>query len=337
MRKQLFCLLLLVACQSVRPQGPRMEYAEGFSVQEDGSVVLYAPDGTSDTLRGPYRRIVCMSSSYVGFLEALGKEDVIVGVSGLSFLADSLPNAVEVGYEAALDYEAVLSAAPDLLLAYTVSAAEPPFLAKLRELGIPVASLYEQLERHPLARAEYLKCFGALTGCRERADSVFSAVRDRYAVWVQPTVSRKVLINLPYADQWFIPGGDSYMARLFRDAGAELTGAVPGRRESSVIDMETAYRYAQEADFWFHPGWCRSKAQIRRLHPLFAHFPVLEKGVWNNTLQETAGGGNRFWESGPVRPDLILEDLVHIFQGGTAAALHYYLPVNEEISKTDDR
>ncbi len=28
-----------------------------------------------------------------------------------------------------------------------------------------------------------------------------------------------------------------------------------------------------------------------------------------------SGGGNDFWESGAVRPDLVLEDLVRIFNG----------------------
>ena len=116
------------------------------------------------------------------------------------------------------------------------------------------------------------------------------------------------------------------MTRLIRDAGGQLLGAVPGKAESSIIDLETAYAYAQEADSWLHPGWCRTRDQLRSVHPLFAHFPVLDKAVWNNTLQATPGGGNRFWETGPARPDLILEDLVAIFSG-QPESLHYYLKV----------
>ena len=201
-----------------------------------------------------------------------------------------------------------------------------PYLAKLRELGIRTVVLSEHLESHPLSRAEYVKLFGALTGRAAVADSVFCAVRDRYLSSVQPKATRKVLINIPYADQWFVPGADNYMTRLIRDAGGELLGAVPGKQESSIISLETAYQYAQEADVWLHPGWCTSKEQLRSIHPLFGDFPVLDKSVWNNTLQRTPGGGNRYWEEGPVRPDLILEDLVAIFSG-TAVKCNYYLPV----------
>lgn len=302
-----------------------MEYARWFSL-ERGKVLVRAPGGAVDTLQGPFRALVCMSSSYVGFLHAIGADSTIVGVSGLGFLGERPPLAVEVGYDAALDYEAIVRARPDLFLTYNVGVVEPPYLAKLRELGIRTVVLSEHLESHPLSRAEYVKLFGALTGRAAVADSLFTAVRDRYLSSVQPQATRKVLINIPYADQWFVPGADNYMTRLIRDAGGELLGAVPGKQESSIISLETAYQYAQEADVWLHPGWCTSKEQLRSIHPLFGDFPVLDKSVWNNTLQRTPGGGNRYWEEGPVRPDLILEDLVAIFSG-TAVKCNYYLPV----------
>lgn len=318
--------LLTLSCASPAGQGEmNMEYARWFGISGD-TVFVSTPGGGADTLQGPFRRIVCMSSSYVGFLAAIGADSTIVGVSGLAFLGQRPPLASEVGHDAALDYEAVVKARPDLFLTYSVGAMEAPYMAKLQELGVRTLVLSEHLESHPLARAEYVKLFGALTGRQALADSVFRQVRERYLAHVRPAVTRKVLINIPYADQWYIPGGDNYMTRLVRDAGGEILGAVPGKRESSVISLETACRYAQEADIWLNPGWCRTREQIRGIHPLFASFPVLEKAVWNNTLQSTPGGGNRFWETGPVHPELILEDLVSIFSGA-AGNCNYYLPV----------
>ena len=270
-----------------------------------------------------------MSSSYIGYLDALGCDSVATAVSGLAYVSDPevRAQAVDVGYDAALDYESILKLRPDLVLTYAVSAAEPPYLQKLRDLGIRTAVIHEHLESHPLARAEYVKFFGFLTGRTALADSLFSAVRDRYLSLVRETdAPAKVLVNIPYADQWYIPGGDNYMTRLIRDAGGEVLGAVPGRFESSVISVENAFSLAQEADFWLNPGWCVTKEQLRSVHPLFADFPVLGKTVWNNTKQSTPGGGNAFWETGPAHPDLILEDLRAIFDG-TEVPMHYYLPV----------
>ena len=307
-----------------------MEYAQWFSITEEGIVVVFSPSGAApDTLKGPFSRLVCMSSSYVGYLEAIGADETVVAVSGLDYLGNEAvkESAVEVGYDAALNYEAILQARPDLFLTYAVSAAEPPYLAKLKDLGVRCVILSEHLENHPLARAEYVKFFGALTGHPQEADSVFTAVKDRYLSLVQePSVRKKVLINIPYADIWYIPGADNYMAQLVRDAGGDLLGSEPGKTESGTIGLEQAYAYAQEADLWLNPGWCRTREQLRSVHPLFSRFPVLEKDVWNNTLQTTEGGGNRFWETGPVHPDWILEDLVHIFSA-TPWDMHYFFPL----------
>ena len=288
-----------------------MEYARWFSILDSTSVVVFSPSGGADTLRGPVQSLVCMSTSYVGFLDAIGEASVVKGVSGLKFAGTPGLDAIEVGYDANLDFEAVLKTRPDYLLTYAVGSVEPAYLAKLRELGIKAVVLSEHLENHPLARAEYVKLFGALTGRLHQADSVFSDVRDRYLSLVQPSVTCKVLVNVPYADSWYIPGGENYMTRLISDAGGEVLGAVPGRDNSSVISLEKAYSFAQEADFWLNTGWCSSLKDMFLIHPVFKDFNFPE--VWNNTLLTTPGGGNMFWETGPVRPDLILHDLVRIF------------------------
>ena len=327
----LLLLSLLVSCgRNVRTPAPGgMEYAQWFDLQGD-RVIIHSPYGAADdtlVVDGPLRSIVCMSSSYIGFLDALGCDSVATAVSGLAYVSDPevRVQAVDVGYDAALDYETILKVKPDLLLTYAVSAAEPPYLAKLRELGIRTALIHEHLESHPLARAEYIKLFGLLTGRAALADSLFAEIRDRYLSLVVETDSpKRVLVNIPYADQWYIPGGDNYMTRLIQDAGGEVLGAVPGRFESSVISVEKAFEYAQKADFWLNPGWCATKDQLRSVHPLFADFPVLGKPVWNNTKQSTPGGGNAFWETGPAHPDWILADLRAIFDGTEGTMLYYF-------------
>ena len=324
-------LILLSSCVThTRPAAPGgMEYAQWFDLQGDKAIIVSPYGGTADTLEVtvPLRSIVCMSSSYIGFLDAIGCDSVATAVSGLAYVSDPevQAQAVDVGYDAALDYETILKLRPDLVLTYAVSAAEPLYLQKLRDLGIRTAVIHEHLESHPLARAEYIKFFGLLTGRKERADSLFADIRDRYLSLVKESDAPKsVLVNIPYADQWYIPGGDNYMTRLIQDAGGAVLGAVPGRFESSVISVEKAFELAQEADCWLNPGWCATKAQLRSVHPLFADFPVLGKSVWNNTKQSTPGGGNAFWETGPAHPDLILEDLRAIFDGTEVPGYYYF-------------
>ena len=311
------------------------EYASYFDIIElgtDKALVAISPyDNSRDTLiiKEPLADIICMSSSQVAGLAEIGADSVITAVSGLRYITNqNLHNreVADIGYEAALDYERILSLNPDLLLTYTVSGAEPAYISRLRSFGIRVMVLHDHLENHPLARAEYIRLYGVLTGREEVADSLFSAISQRYhslAVSEESGDKVKVLMNVPYGDAWYIPGGDSYMAKLINDAGGEVLGSEPGTPTSRVIRMEEAYSLSQDADMWLNPGPCRTRDELVAYHHSFRHFGPIVKGlpIYNNTLRITPEGGNDFWESGSVRPDLILEDLVSLLnvssqQGG---------------------
>ena len=125
-------LILLSSCVThTRPAAPGgMEYARWFDLQGNKAIVTSPYGGATDTLEvdAPVRSIVCMSSSYIGFLDAIGCDSVATAVSGLAYVSDPevQAHAVDVGYDAALDYETILKLRPDLVLTYAVSAAEPP-------------------------------------------------------------------------------------------------------------------------------------------------------------------------------------------------------------------
>ena len=318
------------------------EYAEYFDIVTQDSttaiIITYPSSKQVDTLRvnSPMGRLICMSSSHVAALSAIGADNVIIAVSGLKYISDpdlKKNDVKDIGYDAALDYETILELQPDLLVTYAVSGAEPAYVSKLRSLGVRTLVLHDHLEQHPLARAEYVRLFGALTGRREVADSVYHDVRDRYlelSANVERTTKVKVLINIPYGDAWYIPGQDGYMSQLVRDAGGEILGAVVGESASSVVSLEQAYEYSLEADLWLNPGPCRTREELAAAHHMFPRFGPMAKGlpIYNNIRCVNEGGGNDFWESGAVRPDLILEDLISIMNHARGddpeESLHYY-------------
>lgn len=50
------------------------------------------------------------------------------------------------------------------------------------------------------------------------------------------------------------------------------------------------------------------------MDPRFSALPALAKGkVWNNNARMSPGGGNDYYESAALRPDLVLGDLIAIF------------------------
>ena len=341
-------MLLMSGCagDALRHKPLSNEYAAYFEIifasegTPEAISVISPYDSHRDTLYldEPADNIICMSSSHVAALAAAGADSVITAVSGIRYISNPVlrsryPEELQdIGYESSLDYEVIVKLRPDLLLTYTISGSEPPYIKKLRSLDIPVLVLHDHLEEHPLARAEYVRLFGALTGRLDMADSVFASVRDRYESLAAQTVQTgrkrmKALLNIPYGDAWYIPGNDNYMSRLIHDAGGTVLGAESGTSVSKVVSMEEAYRLSQKADIWLNPGHCRTRRQLEEIHQLFPSFGPMADGlpIYNNTLRTTPEGGNDFWESGAMRPDLILEDLVKIFSGAeTADTLNYF-------------
>ena len=323
------------------------EYAAYFDIVRSDSaagVVIFSPsDVQPDTLwlENPVERIICMSSSHVAALSAIDAISLVKGVSGLRYLSDPALDRQEVadiGYDAALDYETILKLAPDLLVTYAVNGAEPAYVSKLRSLGVNTLVLHDHLENHPLARAEYVRLFGALTGRQDVADSLYSKIRDNYlrlARFVPAEDRAKVLINIPYGDAWYVPGKEGYMSRLVEDAGGVILGAASGASASSVISLEKAFEMSLDADLWLNPGSCSSREELIRTHHMFLRFGPIADGlpIYNNIKCVNQAGGNDFWERGAIRPDLVLEDLIFIIdhaQGKTnedsrGGNLHFFL------------
>lgn len=285
-------------------------------------------------LRGKAGSIVAMSSTNVAMLDALGKTSAIVGISGKRFISSPavksrLDNIADVGYEGQMDYEELVSARPDIVLVYGVQGASATE-GKLRELGIPYLYVGDYLEESPLGKAEWVVALAAITSTIDAGRKIFAdipvrynSLRDSLAALDLPPV--KVLMNAPYADSWLLPPTGSYGARLIADAGGEiLTG---GKVSDNVIPLsrEEASLIAGEADYWLNPGNVGSLDELDRLVPGFMNTRCVKNGgVFNNNLRSTPGGGNDYFESGVMHPDIILSDLVKILHPDRFSGKLYY-------------
>jgi iron complex transport system substrate-binding protein len=272
---------------------------------------------------GPARRVICMSSSHVAMLDALGCADCIVGVSGKSYI--STPSVAEsstigdVGYDSNLNFELMVALEPDVVLLYGIAAESSSVTAKLRELKIPYIYLGDYTEGTPLGKAEWLVPLAEIVGCRERGERLFTEIATRYEALCE-MLSRnpssvRVMLNTPYQDVWYMPSDDSYIVRLIEDAGA--TYIYKGKNPtggSRGISLEEAYRLVAEADVWLNVGQCNTLDELRSQVPQFMECRVVREGrIYNNNRRQTASGGSDFWESAIVHPDIVLEDLAEIF------------------------
>jgi len=294
-----------------------------YLVQRDSAV----PGDVSEDqiIRVPVSRIVCMSVTHIAMLQALDAGNVIAGISGSSLVYDSViregissGRIRDVGYEGNLNRELIISLNPDVLMAYGVADPSAGSTARLADAGIKVFYNADYLEEHPLARCEWLRLFGILTGKVQMADSIVASVSEAYrelTALVRGSAGRRpaVLLGSPWEDVWYISPGNSYIGRLIEDAGGkyiygEMTGA-----HSVPLSVESVFRKAEEADIWINPGTADRLSDIVATDPRMASLhPFREGQVWNNRRRITSGDGNDYWESAVVRPDLLLMDLVSI-------------------------
>jgi len=292
-----------------------------FFVARDGET---PPDGfTGQVIEAGARRIVCMSSTYVAMLDALGAVDRIVGVSGADLISNEYVNAHrdrigDVGYDANTDFELLVSLRPDVVLLYGIRGENSALTGKLAELGIPYVYIGEYLEESPLGKAEWLVAVAEIIDERSRGEAAFEPIPKRYETLkhlVQEAPERpSVMINTPYGDNWFMASTQSYVARLIGDAGADYVFRQNNGPTSVPIDLEEAYLLASQSDFWINTGRIGSLAELKTAVPRFAEVPaVRNRRVWNSDRRSNAAGGNDYWESGVVRPDVVLGDLIAIF------------------------
>lgn len=289
-------------------------------------------------IRTPVERIVCLSTSHLAFLEALGEDQAVTGISGAGYISSPFirqavdeGRVADVGYGQNLNYEEIIRQAPDAVMVYGVDSEITGFLRKFEDLGIPAIMNAEYLEETPLGKAEWIRFVGALFNKEALADSLFRETESRYQQLTelarQASPRPAVLVGLPYRDSWWVPGGRSYLAHLIEDAGGNYSGRDNPSHESYVISFEEAFTRAATADIWLNVGMVSSKAEILAADARFANFPVFRNGrIFNNNQVSTEMGGNDFWESGTVHPDRILSDLIQLFHPGLLppAELFYY-------------
>lgn len=274
-------------------------------------------------LDGDAKRIAVTSSTHVAMLDALGAADRIVAVSGIDFITNPeiisrRDDIADIGYEGNFDYEALLAADPDIVLLYGVNGANS-MEGKLAELQIPYIYIGDYVEESPLGKAEWIVPIAEIIGQRDKGADTYAAIASRYDALKKRVADSAVdapavMLNVPYGDSWFMPSADSYMARLIHDAGADYIYRKHTGNTSMPIDLEEAYTLASQADFWLNTDRMESLSALAAKCPKFKDTRAMRNGyVYNNTLRANPAGGNDFYESAVVNPDILLRDLVGIF------------------------
>ncbi len=301
---------VLVQCGT--PMPPPAAFAPGTQIIE-------APTGD----------LITLSTTQLPALSQLGLLDHLVGVdSGFTISTPEVIEMVaagevsEIGFGAEINIERVLVLEPDLVMSYGFNPATDAHPVLL-EADVFTALDASWRELSPLGRAEWLKFTALFYNQEAQANAVYDEIVAQYEA-MQDLASSvadddvpKVLINafLGYADAWFIPGDDTYVGQLVRDAGGELLLAEAGSTASQGMSFEVVYDGGLDADIWLIETFgVYSGADLLALDSRFGDFAAFRSGkVWNNNRDENDNGGNNYYEWGVTNPHLVLADLLAIF------------------------
>jgi iron complex transport system substrate-binding protein len=280
---------------------------------------------TSEVIRVPVKRIICMSTTHIAMIAALNETRSVKGFSGIRFLfsGDLVQNALnsslkEVGFEENLNKELILELEPELIMVYAIGGESAGYIGKLRELGIKILYNADYLETDPLGKAEWIKLIGLLYSKESAADSIFRTIEndyDRIKSYIMANVGErpKVLLGLPFKDTWYISPGNSYISKLIKDAGGEYLWQSTSSSVSMPVGLENVFIKALSADYWLNTGTADTPGQILSIDSRLAELPCFKKGnLFNNNKRVSTNGGNDYWEGGSLEPHIILNDIAAI-------------------------
>lgn len=271
----------------------------------------------------PLESIVCTSTTHIPLLDYLGETDKLVGFPTTDYISSEKMRAriaeggvTELGIDKGLNLERLAMLKPGVVMGYTMSSDYGQF-RKIEALGVPVVINGEYLEQHPLGRAEWIKFMALFFNREKEADSVFTMIEKNYneakSAVSKSTHRPTVLSGVVYGDAWFLPAGQNYAAKLFRDAGYQYLWEDHAGNGYLEISFESVYEKAHDADLWIGTGTFKSLDELGSADGRYTRFKAFQKkSVYNYDARKGDKGGNEFLELGYLRPDLILMDLVKI-------------------------
>ena len=308
---------------------------------KDISLTSYHSPLTSTIVRTPLRRSVMFTTVHCAMLMSFGCEQSIAGVADLKYI--KIPwiheqvkagRITDVGEGMSPVVEKIIDQRPDALFL-------SPFensggYGRLEEIGIPIIECAEYMEPSPLARAEWLRFYGMLFGCEQKADSLFAVVDSSYcALRSLFTVDKQksVLLDKVTGSVWYVPGGRSTIGQMIQDAGGNYPWADDDHSGSVSLPFEAVLEKAGEADVWlfrYSSDHDITPDELLSEHHGYGQFKAFRSGeIYGCDVERSL-----FYEESPFRPDWLLGDYIRILHPDipNLPPLRYYkkVKVNSE-------
>ena len=323
----------------------RIQYAQGFTVQRfdtytmvevrdpwDSTRLLQRyllvdrtksvpgglPKGT--IVKVPVKDIVVYTSVHAAIIDQLHEINKVIGVCEPRYMdTPAIQEGIQAGRIADLgeatspNIEKMIEIGAELVIA---SPFQNSSYGPVEKIGIPIIEGADYMEAFPLGRTEWIRFYGLLFGKEEMADSIFKETEQAYLSLKNLTVNidkrPTVLSEKKFGSSWYIPAGDSYMAHLFEDAGADyMFKDLPGAG-STPLAFETVFDKAIHADIWlvkYNQSSEMTYNDLRSEYTPYENFDAFKK----QRIYTCNTGIVPYYEEFPLHPEYLLKDLIWIF------------------------
>lgn len=267
----------------------------------------------------PMQHGVFFTTAHANLMEMLGAQKAIVGVTDAKYML--IPDVqtrlkankiMDCGDGMKPNIEKIIDLKPDGLLL-------SPFensggYGKLDEIKIPIIECAEYMETSALGRAEWMKFYGILFGCQQKADSLFSVVEKSYLALKEKAKRAKqtlsVLPDRKTGSVWYVPGGESSVGLLYKDANGKYAFANDKKSGSLSLSFETILDKLSQADFWIlsYYGAFNKQLLLAEYQGYSALKPFKTGEIYGCQVDKTP-----YFEEVSWRPDWLLGDLIQLF------------------------
>lgn len=197
-----------------------------------------------------------------------------------------------IGSYKAPDYEMLAVQAPPFAIFSNMLSSVPEVAEKLDELKIPYLLDQASYEEEPMARVEWVKLYGALFDCEEKANEVFNTQVSYIDNIDVENLGDKTVAAFYITSKGVLharQGGD-YMSKMIDMAGGKYIFADmnPDKTGTQKIEFEEFYKTAKDADYiiyiWSIGGKPETLEDFVSKNELFKDFKAVKDGnVWCTT------------------------------------------------------
>ena len=271
----------------------------------------------------PFKKIVLLNASLVGYITELKQEKSIVGVASPEYIYSTnildlinKKSIITVGDESKYELEKIISLQPDAVFTNYIENFQNTY-DLLKKNGIEVIFIDEYLEQKPLEKTKIIEVFGRLLGCENQAKAAYNSIEKNYKYYAslssKSTSQPIVIANEMYGNQWYMPGGKTFVAELLKDAGAQYILGNNQEDRAVPLTFEEVYKQAENAKFWVNIGNYPNKNSLLSINPNYNKLNVFNHGQLYAITGKQRDRANDYFESGVVRADWVLKDYLIIF------------------------